>query len=96
MGHCSEKKVTLSMLDAQVQLINALAEILAKGINYKGLPEEDATECDVCERPCPDGELRCCEDHDLQAIGLMEESKKYVDEDLLMERNRDLNFGKEE
>jgi len=62
----------------------------------EAIDTENTTECDVCGVPCPDGELRCCEDHDLQVTGLAEEGKKYVDEDLEFERQREFNFGKEE
>ena len=62
----------------------------------EAIDTENTTECDICGRPCPDGELRCCEDHDLQSYGPVDDNpEKYVDGDLEMERNRDLNFEKE-
>jgi hypothetical protein len=111
MDHYSETeksplgKLLDLMKQARIEANNLCLEVFGIGFDewlklnkdkVEAIDTENTTECDVCEAPCPDGELRCCEDHDLQAIGLMEEGKKYVDEDLEFERQREFNFGKEE
>jgi hypothetical protein len=55
----------------------------------EAIDTENTTECDVCGRLCPDGELRCCEDHDLQSYGPVDDDPKYVDADLGFEGKRE-------